>query len=213
MKRGVLTRCFVSALGAVFVCSALAFSPGVVRAEAMSDEDFLDYCVKGGAEEVRQALKDGANPNAKTDYGVTALQSAASSYSGTGAAEKIKVLLDAGADVSPQDRYGRTALMNAAWESGAAAVKVLLSAGAELNVRDQDGLTALSGAAKWGQVEAARVLLEAGADAKIKDNEGHDALWHARHPSEDAHVTKKKQAAILRLLQGGANKARKSSVR
>ena len=47
-------------------------------------------------------------------------------------------------------------------------------------------------------------LCEAGADKNDKDDKGHDALWHARHPAED--VSKKDQAEIIRLLEGGGAK-------
>ena len=82
-------------------------------------------------------------------------------------------------------------------------IEALLRAGADVNARSEAGGTALMEAASSGQVEAVRALLAAGADATLKDGNG-DALWYARHPSEDAD--RKAAAACVKLLQGEAKK-------
>ena len=182
---------------ALVLCVALvaALIPAAWAAAAMSDTEFLELCIGGDAGEIRQAIREGANPNARNEYGFTALMFAADSKN----AQAIEPLLEAGADVSAKNRYGWTALMVAAWSNNPAAVTRLLSAGADRDAQDEDGLTALAGTAKWGYTEAARALLSAGADPKIADNEGHDALWHARNPSED--VDQAGAAAVRRLLE------------
>ena len=111
MKRGVLTRCFVSALGAVFVCSVLSLSPGVVRAKAMSDTEFAELCGEGTAEQIQQALKDGANPDARWKNGLPALIRATGNENDPVGA--TKALIAAGADVNVVES-NRTALMWAA---------------------------------------------------------------------------------------------------
>lgn len=199
-----LSQCLHSVLCVAFgaaLCLWALGLPGAPVLAAMPDEQFFELCAKGEPGEIRQALKDGANPNAKNEYGFTALMFSADNNG----AEALKLLLDAGADVSPKNRYGRTALMLAAWNDNVPAVTVLLSAGADRDARDEDGLTALAGAAKDGKIGAVRALLSAGADAGVRDNEGHDALWHAKNPGEGVDRTESR--AVLRLLEGDQGRA------
>ena len=176
-----------------FACSGAKFSSGDAPAalvKAMDDADFVLLISRGGTvAEIRQALADGANPNAEigvqgSDETDTALCSAAMLDN----TEVLRLLLAAGAKVNTVARAGRTALMYA---RSAAAVRILVEAGANLDVQDEDGQTALMSAT----AEGARVLLAAGANPKLKDKEGHDALWHAR---QSGH---KDNAALIGLLE------------
>ncbi|MBO7412014.1 MAG: SUMF1/EgtB/PvdO family nonheme iron enzyme, partial [Ottowia sp.] len=217
------------------LCAAFAFCAASAFA-AMPDGEFAKLCYPGTAAQVKQALKDGANPNARDERDPVsadpALHSAA--RSDTEAADKVRALLAAGADVEARerrygttalmtisnpevaavllaagaavdglDRTGQTALFYAAMNGNVPMIEALLRAGAAVNARSDSGGTALIEAASNGQPEAVRALLAAGADAKLKDGNG-DALWHARHPSEDAD--REHAAACVKLLQGGAKK-------
>lgn len=225
------------------LCAAFALCAASALA-AMPDGEFAKLCFPGTAAQVQQALKDGANPNARDARDPVSadpvLHSAA--RSDTEAADKVRALLAAGADVEARERrYGTTALMVAAVHNrievaaallaaGAAVdgldntgqtalfhaamngnvpmIEVLLRAGAAVNARSEAGGTALIEAASNGQPEAVRALLAAGADAKLKDGNG-DALWHARHPSEDAD--REGVAACVKLLQDAAKKPAKAA--
>ncbi|MBO7410369.1 MAG: ankyrin repeat domain-containing protein, partial [Ottowia sp.] len=105
-----LLRRVVPALGAALVCSVLTLSPAGAWAEAMPDAEFIALCASGTAEQVKQALAGGANPNARMngadDDGTTALIAAAQ----TGSAETVATLLAAGADKNVQDKRGYDAL-------------------------------------------------------------------------------------------------------
>lgn len=143
------------ALCAVFVCSALAFSPVSARA-AMDEEQFAGLCEKGTAEQVRRALKDGASPDARKyfDWGsMPALTLAAQA----GNLPVVQVLLEA----------------------------LRAQGGLVVDAADVDvGVTALMAAAGAGHAAVVEALLAAGADPKRKDIDGHDALWFAQNAGE-----------------------------
>mmetsp|Transcript_44605 Transcript_44605/g.83306 ORF Transcript_44605/g.83306 Transcript_44605/m.83306 type:complete len:135 (+) Transcript_44605:64-468(+) len=91
------------------------------------------------AEAVEEALKIGANPNARSDHsGRPALSFAAQCVD---TSQPLQHLLKARAEVDAAANDGRTALHIAvAWERGAAASK-LVEAGASRNMADKHGLT------------------------------------------------------------------------
>ena len=129
-------------LAALTFCAASAWA-------AMPDAEFVNLCAEGTVAQVKQALKNGANPNARAVPGgdesdTTALVEAANS----GDVGKVKVLLSAGADVNARDKEGMTALMrmltSALTTAGAPDVaEVLISAGTNVNATDNDGATPL----------------------------------------------------------------------
>lgn len=73
---------------------------------AMSDNDFVELCEKGSAQEVEEAIMNGANVNAKDKDGMTALMLAAED----GYTETANLLLSYGANVNAKNIFGRTAL-------------------------------------------------------------------------------------------------------
>jgi len=96
-------------------------------------------------EEVQGCLAAGAEVNARTEYGITPLHSAA----GIGPLVLIELLLGAGALVNAQDAYGWTPLHNAAQlNNDPAVIRALVSAGAEVNAQDESGWTPLHWAAQ-----------------------------------------------------------------
>ncbi|HUE84868.1 MAG TPA: ankyrin repeat domain-containing protein [Vicinamibacterales bacterium] len=111
---------------------------------------------------VRELLDRGADVNARSDAGATALMWAVSD------AAKVRALIDRGADVNAKSDNGRTPLMIAAGEAGTAAtVKLLLDKGADVNALGPSLVgqtTALTEAAYSGNAEAFRLLVAAGAD-------------------------------------------------
>src|SRR5436305_327922 len=111
----------------------------------------------------QRLLGEGANIQAKTDDGRTALYLAAAN----GHEAVVKLLLEAKADVNAKDESGQTALYHAAENGHEAVVKLLLEAKAEVNVGDKCGRTALYRAAADGHKEVVQLLLEAEADVNV----------------------------------------------
>ena len=91
-------------------------------------------------EVVKVLLAGGADANAKSEDGWTALIAAA----GFNTPEVVKVLLAGGADVNAKSEGGVTALMAAAWKNpNPAVVKMLLVGGADIRAVDKEGNDAI----------------------------------------------------------------------
>ena len=197
-----LSRRLALALCAGLACSALAFSPGGVRAEALSDNDFIELCKTAAPDEVRRALRNGANPNARyIEEGVheyTPLMRAAINPH----PEVVGVLLAAGADVNGADQYGGTALMEAASsQADIEVLKTLLAAGAKVEAKGFHGITPLMRATANENPEAIRALLDAGADVNARDDGGETALMKAASDNVEA---------VRALLAAGADVSARS---
>ncbi len=141
----------------------------------MSDDDFLKLCRSGDSAQVEEAVTNGANVNAKSYKGKTALMFAITN----GDSEVAEVLIKHGANVNARNNYGRTALMEAAREGQTELAKILLANGADVNARNSDGWTALIIAALNDKAELAEVLLTHGADVNAANNDGWTALMHS----------------------------------
>ena len=174
---------------------------------ARIDGAFLRLCAKGTAEEVRQALKFGANIGAKDAEGMTTLMYAARDNANP---EVIKVLLDAAAtfnedtwnilqkvDVNAGNRDGRTALMFAVENKSRDVVEVLLTR-ADVNVKDKQSVTALMLAVRNNLPDVVQALLDAGANANAKDKQDRTALMRAM-------VEKASPEMVKMLLDAGAD--------
>jgi ankyrin repeat protein len=167
---------------------------------AMSDENFVELCGSGSLAEIQEAIKGGADANAKGKDGKTALMWAAMWNRNP---EVISLLLKNGADVNAKDDTGMTALI---WEAFRANPKVislslLLRNGADVNAKDDRGVTALMAVATRKSPEAISLLLENGADAAITDNEGKKAIDYMIVPDENSSDEHK--SAYQRLKNAG----------
>jgi ankyrin repeat protein len=109
----------------------------------------------GSASDVAALLERGADPNVRSDAGLTALMLAATD------AAKTQLLLAKGANVNLRSEDGRTALHIAAMSGETGIVKRLLNAGAGVNFNGGD--SPLAHAATAGNVELVQMLIEAGA--------------------------------------------------
>lgn len=161
----------------------LAGQKAVINAPNAAGETPLMFAALfSGAETVALLLDQGANPNARTPAGTTALMLA------TGDLEKVRLLVDRGADANARSVTGRTPLLIAASRAGAGpVVKFLLAHGADPNAKDglqgmpllpagAGGSTPLIEAAKMPDPQTLKYLLDAGAKVSTKDNSGADAL-------------------------------------
>lgn len=169
-------------------------SPDEVRkqleagADPSAKQEFLDDpALKAAVESesmeiLKLLLEAGAQINAKTSGGETALTEAAR----TGKVEMVKILLEAGANPNIQDRMEMTPLhWTIHWSRQTAqtptkpgyieTVQHLLKGGARVDLSHSDGTTPLMMAAKLDEAEICRILMEAGADRKARNKEGQTA--------------------------------------
>jgi len=123
----------------------------------------LAACV-GNLARVKSLVEQGADPNAKDEFGWTPLYWAAS----TGQEEVAAYLIGKGADVDAKTNDERTPLHQAAQAGAAHLVEVLISKGVDVKARDKSGNTPLHGAAEAGRREVAELLIAKGADINAK---------------------------------------------
>lgn len=102
---------------------------------------------------VRMVLDAGADVNAATKDGETALMGAA-----VGKLDIAKLLIERGANVDAQNSSGDTALIRAVSQDHTEIVRVLLDAGWDIDARNRVGKTALSIAIDRGNTEIAEIL-------------------------------------------------------
>ena len=126
---------------------------------AMSDEVFISLCKFGNIAEVEEAIKNGANVNAKKNDGWTVLIYVA----WAGYTEIAELLIKHGADVNVKDDDGRTALIWAVWADNTEIAELLIKHGADVNAKDDDGRTALMEAAWEGNTGIEKLLRFYGA--------------------------------------------------
>lgn len=146
---------------------------------------------KGDVEVVKKLIADGADVNAKTPYGVTALLNAA----GQGHIEVVKILLEHKADPNIKDTfYGQSPLTAAQGKNRNDIVKALLAAGAK------DAKDLLTTAASGDKVDLVRIILDT---AKLEPNDLTAAL--ASTPAKNKDI-------IEALTKAGAKPAKKAEV-
>ena len=179
-----------------FFLAGLALSAAALASER--DTEFLAAAVKGNPVAIETLLAAGADPNAATPTGETALHWATQADDGA----SVRRLLEAGAKISP-NRYGITPLFVAATQGNAAMITLLLDAGAEASAAAPDGRTPLMMAAQAGRPEAVRALLARGASVNACEQaQAQTALMWA---AVEGHAE-----AVKALLAGGADSGARS---
>ncbi|MCL1875951.1 MAG: ankyrin repeat domain-containing protein [Synergistaceae bacterium] len=162
---------------------------------AMNDSDFIKLCKEGYLNQIVDAVKGGANVNARGEGGITPLMAMA--------ARKpinpvlIKALLGFGADMETKDKDGKMAADHAIAAENDVFIDVLIEAsnglvsvsyfevyfagslqkvndainnGADMNARCEDGKTPLMYAAQGNSnPEVIAAIIKAGADVNARD--------------------------------------------
>jgi len=153
---------------------------------------------RGQINVVRALLDAGANKDASSSNGITALHRAKN-------AEVVRALLDAGANKDSLTSYGNTPLHNASVRGNVDTARALIDAGANKDAVNGEGKTPLHHASYGGYYEIVRALLDAGAN---KDALTSDGNLNALHLASQAIYGKKENyGKIVRaLLDAGVNK-------
>ena len=135
--------------------------------------------IEGDLAKVRRMLTLGADPNASSKTGITALMAATDK----GHTEIVEILIAAGANPDAALKVGVgkgiTPLMSAAMRGNLEMVKAFIAGKANLDLTDIRGITALMFATRSGSSDVAKVLLDAGADANLARKDGLTALMLA----------------------------------
>ena len=144
---------------------------------------------RGAIDLVNHLISVGANINAQSEGGFTALILAIISYNDILAIKKIendnsnpslsviKRLVESGADVNIVTDGGNTALQEAALQGNLEIANLLLSKGANVNFTNKWNENALMASCfKNGIPEVAQALIDAGADVSANDVDGNSAL-------------------------------------
>jgi ankyrin repeat protein len=129
---------------------------------------FLEAAARGSLTALERLLAQGADVNARTSTGKTALMR----LRGRGERNPalVRLLLDHGADPGLADRHGMTALHSAVEGAGPKTVEMLLDAGADVNARDSGGRPPLWYAIRRRSVELMTLLIDRGADPNARLN-------------------------------------------
>ncbi len=132
-----------------------------------SVQDLSGAVFTGDLAAVKQALTEGADPNAKDPQSGSTMLSIAALMGHT---EIVELLLEHGADVNAKSRDGSTALHTAAFLGRVETVKLLLEKGADTTLRNGMGSTAIDGAKlDWTFTKGIIGMLQIEVDeAKVK---------------------------------------------
>jgi ankyrin repeat protein len=170
----------------------LAKSPGDVRERRGGVTPLMYAAALGSLDTVRLLLDKGAEVNAKSAAGATALMWAAADPA------KVKLLVERGADVKVVSESGRTALLLAAMsDQSAETVRLLLERGADAKALDREQTSTLVAAAYGNDTDSLRQLLKAGAPVNQANIGGTTPLMNAASNGNDD--------AVKLLLAAGAN--------
>jgi len=150
----------------------------------------------GNIDAARFAILSGADVNARSCIGQTALSIAAEN----GLHEIVDLLIGHGADPNASCGEYDDPLSAAAKKGHVEIVESLLTAGADVHKTNEYGHTTLMAAAISGDEAIMRKLVSAGANATAKDKFGRTAMYYA--------VSNERTAAIEYLTTLGAGSAR-----
>jgi len=141
------------------------------------NEKLLLACKNNDIALVEEAIKNGADVNAKDNAGFTPLMLAALE----GNKEILEMLIKKGADLNAKNNFGDTALILAVSNPypNDSIVEELIKAGADLNLQNNLKRSALITAVARGYKTGVEILINAKADLNLQDIYGRTALMVA----------------------------------
>ena len=155
----------------------------------MIPSTFVQFCSDGSLQEINNAIKNGADVNAKDKNGFTPLMFAAAMNSEP---KVIVALIKAGADINARSEGGGSSLIMALSinnYNNNEVIIALIKSGANVNARIKEGDTPLMIAArKSSNPEVITTLIKAGADANMRGENGETALMIAAAYSSNAEI-------------------------
>ena len=158
-----------------------------------SDDEFIELCRTGSAEEITKAVNAGANIKAENSKGQTPLMIAAQNNT----PEIISLLLDLGSDINHVDSMGNTALTLSFMSEHEENMNMLIDYGADADIQNNAGYNALMMSAKTKSIDTVMKLLEITSDVNARNNAGDTALSLAS-VENNADV-------VNAILEAGAN--------
>jgi len=168
---------------AFLLCLGLVNTPTRVHAAPTRpiDKQLLDACMGSSTKHdlavIQGLIKKGANVNARSENGETALMSAASS----GNISNMECLIKLGADLEARDCSGQTALFRATGKP--AAFRWLLGHHANFKVQDKDGYQPIHWAVIEKESKCIKWLVEHGADVNARTRDGSTPIAFTTSPS------------------------------
>ncbi len=172
----------------MLVRSTLLLTLLTVGGAAAADAGLADAARNQDLKTVQSLLSQGADVNARSDDGSTALLWAAHWND----LNTAGLLLHAGADANAANDFQMTPLSQACVNGNAALVELLLKSGAKPNLAIATGETPLMTCAKTGNVEAVQTLIS------------HDAAINAKEPVQNQTAlmwaAAEQHAAVVRAL-------------
>jgi ankyrin repeat protein len=173
----------------------LAVSALVLVAATPDESPVADAAQRGEAEEIRNLLRQGADPSAAQPDGMTALHWSALNDQ----LEIVETLIFAGATLQPATRVGGYTPLHLASRAGnAEVVAALLGAGANPDILTGTGAASLHFAAEADALEVVNALVGHGADVNVRDG------YSSRTPAMFA-AARNSAGALEALLDAGAD--------
>ncbi len=173
----------------------LAVSALLLVAATPDESPVADAAQRGEVEEIRNLLRQGADPSAAQPDGMTALHWSALNDQ----LDIVETLIFAGATLQPATRVGGYTPLHLASRAGnAEVVTALLDAGASPDILTGTGAASLHFAAEADVVGVVNALVEHGADVNVRDG------YSSRTPAMFA-AARNAAAALQALLDAGAD--------
>lgn len=141
----------------------------------------LSACLTGRPEVVKYLLDKGADVNAKSKTGLSALEAAVLRND----PELIDLLISRGVDIEAEDKSGKTPFWVAAMFGYRKSMKKLLDAGARCNLNNENAIDLMEVAFRYDLPEAVELALSQCLNAKFMFYDKYPSTWVAEYYSSD----------------------------